>query len=147
MPIALPPRSLKYCRTGSYVDSSTRKRTVTPGKPFEIILVFKALQTVSRPWKVFTHIDGPQKRKNADHEPAGGRCPTSTWHSGDVIVDRVTVTLDSFYDRGAYTIWIGFFTGWPPKFRNLLVSDAPDGLRGVPETHPHSIRVADLVVE
>jgi hypothetical protein len=29
----------------------------------------------------------------------------------------------------------------------MIVSDAPDELRGAADTHPHAIRVTDLIVE
>jgi hypothetical protein len=114
------------------------------GQPVDITLVYRALVTVDRPWKIFVHFDGPRMRRNADHEPAAGRCPTSTWRAGDVIVDRFTVTFDPTYPRGAYTLWLGFFSGWPPRFRNLPASDAPEAMRGSADVHPNAIAIASI---
>jgi len=123
--------------------------SATIGQPIDITLVYRALVRIERPWKVFVHLDGSaaHMRRNADHEPAGGHCPTSTWQAGDLIVDRFTVTFDSKYKRDAYTLWLGFFAGWPPRFRNLPVSDAPDALRGNADTHPNGIAAGSLELQ
>lgn len=107
-------------------ELASRVRT---SEPFEIVLIYKVLKPLGRSWKHLVHIDGPKMRQNADHEPLGGRCPTSTWKPGDVIVDRTTVRMDPASDTGKYTIWIGFFGGVPPSWRNLALTDAPASLR------------------
>ena len=84
---------------------------------------------------------------NADHDPASGRCPTSTWRAGDRILDRFTTTLDAKHSPGSYVIWTGFFTGWAPRFRNLIVTDAPVSSRGDLDSHPNAIRLGEIRVE
>ena len=121
--------------------------TVRRGEPVEITLVYRALATIDRPWKVFVHIDGPVMRHNADHDPAGGRCPTSSWRAGDLIVDRFTITIDPKYEAGAYQVRVGLFSGWHPRYRNMPVSEAPDHRRGAVDRHPNSIRLVELRVE
>jgi hypothetical protein len=107
-------------------EAPTRVRA---GEPFQVVLIYKVLKPLDRSWKIFVHAEGPKMRVNADHEPLGGRCPTSTWKAGDVIVDRTELRVDSSFDRGAYRIWIGFFSGWEPSWRNLVLSDAPASSR------------------
>ena len=102
---------------------------IRAGEPFQIVLILKVLKPLDRSWKIFVHAEGPKVRVNADHEPLGGRCPTSTWKAGDVIVDRTELRVDPSFDRGAYRIWIGFFSGWEPSWRNLVLSDAPASSR------------------
>jgi RNA polymerase sigma factor (sigma-70 family) len=102
---------------------------VRTGETFELVLIYKVLKPLDRSWKIFVHIDGPKKRRNVDHEPLGGRCPSSTWKPGDVIVDRSTVQLDPEYETGKYDVWIGFFGGTPPNWRNLPLTDAPESQR------------------
>ena len=118
---------------------------VQPGTPFEITFVYEVLRPIGRKWTVFVHLDGAL-RHNADHEPAAGRCPTSAWRAGDRIVDRFTTTIPAKYPPGAYAIWTGFFTGWTPRYRNLVVTDAPSGVQNR-DTHPNAIRIGELRVE
>ncbi|NVB85383.1 MAG: sigma-70 family RNA polymerase sigma factor [Kofleriaceae bacterium] len=120
---------------------------VRAGTPFEVAIVYRVLGDVTRTWKPFVHLDGPEKRHNADHEPASGRCPTSTWRAGDVIVDRFTVTIAETYPRGRYEMWTGFFTGWGSLWKNLTVTDAPEALRGDPAKHPDAVHVTDIVLD
>ncbi len=99
------------------------------GEPFQITLFYKVLKPLDRSWKIFIHIESPTTRINADHDPLGGRCPTSTWKPGDVIVDRAPLRIDPSFDTGKYDVWIGFFGGVAPNWRNLSLSDAPATMR------------------
>jgi hypothetical protein len=102
---------------------------VKPGETFHVTLIMKVNKPLDRSWKIFVHMDGPKMRLNADHEPIGGQCLTSTWKVGDVIVDRTELRVDPSFDRGAYDVWIGFFRGWEPNWKNLSLSDAPSERR------------------
>lgn len=101
------------------------------GERFEITLYYKILQPVGASWKSFMHFDGAAGRAgNADHEPIGGRCPTSTWQPGDFIIDRFEGSAGTgAYPAGRIDVWVGFFTGTNPSFRNMSVSEAPPDLR------------------
>ena len=58
------------------------------------------------------------------------RCPTSTWQPGDYIVDTYTVTAGGgAFPAGKYELWIGFFTGSAPNWKNMTVSEAPGDMR------------------
>jgi hypothetical protein len=77
------------------------------------------------------HFDGPAGRAgNGDHEPINGRCSTSTWQLGDYIVDRFNARAGGGgFPGGRYDVWIGFFTGQAPSWRNMTISEAPGDLR------------------
>jgi len=76
------------------------------------------------------HLDGPAGRAgNGDHEPIGGRCPTSTWQLGDYIIDRFTTSTGGAFPGGTYDVWVGFFTGSAPNWKNMTVSEAPGDMR------------------
>jgi hypothetical protein len=99
------------------------------GSKVEIKLYYKILQPVGGTWKSLMHFDGPL-RFNGDHEPIKGRCPTSTWQPGDFIVDTLTVTAGGgAFPTGKYDLWIGFFTGSAPNWKNMNVSEAPGDMR------------------
>ena len=56
------------------------------GEKFDAVVYYRVLQPVERSWKAFVHIDLDGKnRANADHDPIGGHCPTSTWQVGDIL--------------------------------------------------------------
>lgn len=101
---------------------------VRVGEPFQMTVYYKVLKPLDRSWKIFIHMDGPM-RVNGDHDPLGGRCPTTTWKPGDVIVDRTPLRVDPTFDSGKYVVWIGFFGGVAPNWRNLSLSDAPATMR------------------
>lgn len=105
--------------------------SVRRGESFDVTIYYKILQPVRESWKSLMHFDGAGGRAgNADHEPIGGRCPTSTWQPGDYIIDRFTGRAgNATYPSGRIDIWIGFFTGSMPSFRNMEVSEAPPPMR------------------
>jgi hypothetical protein len=118
--------------------------TVRRGQPFEVVFYFRALAPLDRPWMVFVHVDGDHARHLVDHEPLGGACPTSAWQPGDILVDRVTTTMNpAGIHAGRYEMWIGFFTGWVPSWRNFGVHTAPAGMQDA----TGRIKITDLIVE
>lgn len=106
-------------------------KTVVRGARFDITLYYKILAPVGGSWKTLMHFDGPAGRAgNGDHEPIGGRCPTSTWQLGDYIIDRFTTSAGSgAFPGGVYDVWLGFFTGSAPNWKNMTVSEAPGDMR------------------
>jgi hypothetical protein len=106
-------------------------KRVSRGERFDVTLYYKILQPVGGTWKTLIHIDGPGGRAGiGDHDPIGGRCPTSTWQLGDYIVDRFTTSAGSgAFPAATYEVWTGFFTGSNPNWRNMPVSEAPGNMR------------------
>ncbi len=99
------------------------------GDKFAVTLYYKILAPVGGSWKSLMHFDGPL-RFNGDHDPIAGRCPTSTWQPGDFVVDTHVVTAGgSGFSAGRYDMWIGFFTGQAPNWKNMTVSEAPPDQR------------------
>jgi RNA polymerase sigma-70 factor (ECF subfamily) len=118
--------------------------TVKRGEPFTITTYYRVLSPLDRAWATFIHIDGDNARHQADHEPLGRTCPSSTWQPGDFIVDRVTSTPDpARVPAGRYAIWLGFYTGWAPDWRNFDVYAAPAAMRDT----TGRIKIADLIIE
>jgi RNA polymerase sigma factor (sigma-70 family) len=82
--------------------------TIRAGESVEVSLVFRVRAPILHSWRVFAHFDSSTAghRQNADHDPVGEACGTTTWRPGDVLVDRFSTTL-SFAEP--YTLKIGFF--------------------------------------
>jgi hypothetical protein len=106
-------------------------QTVGRGSRFEVKLYYKILAPVGGAWTTLMHFDG-SGRFNGDHLPIENRCPTSTWQAGDFIVDTYTVTAGggpAFAAGSTYDLFIGFFTGTNPNWKNMPVSEAPGNMR------------------
>ncbi len=95
--------------------------SVAPGTAFRFSICLRVLAPLSGPWKTFVHIDGLQRRFNADHEPLQGKYPLRLWRQNDVIVDTTEVTLEPNFSAGPYRIYFGLFAG----DRRLPVTDGP----------------------
>ena len=102
---------------------------VRRGAKVTVTMYYKILMPVGGAWKSLMHFDGPL-RFNGDHDPINGRCPTSSWQPGDFIVDTYTLTAGGgAFPPGPYEVYIGFFTGSAPNWKNMAVSEAPGDMR------------------
>lgn len=114
------------------------------GDDFEVVTYWKALSPVGGAWTMLLHFDGPLRLRDGDHKPIKDRCPTSTWQPGDFIVDRHTMkTGGGGYPPGKYDLWVGFFTGSAPNFRNMTVSAAPGDMRDTTDR----VKIASLLLD
>ena len=62
---------------------------LVPGQRTRLTLYWKC-RAESEAWHIFVHLDeanGSGGRIHAEHDPAGGRFPTSAWKPGDIIAD------------------------------------------------------------
>ncbi|HEV7556583.1 MAG TPA: sigma-70 family RNA polymerase sigma factor [Kofleriaceae bacterium] len=113
------------------------------GDSVDVAVYYRVLRPLGRSWKAFVHIDIPkQTRVSADHDPLSGRCPTSSWQAGDVLVDRFTTRVVD--QAGTYLVRIGFFRGWNGHWINLPISDGPAALR---DDQYGQLTLAELIVE
>jgi hypothetical protein len=120
-------------------------RSASRGTMFDVVIYYKILQPVGGSWKARMHYAGPAGRAgNGDHDPIAGRCPTSTWQLGDYIIDRFTARAGGgAFPGGAYEVWIGFFTGTNPNWKNMTVSEAPGDMRDSTDR----VKIATLSLE
>ena len=114
------------------------------GDDFEVVTYWKVLAPVGGAWTMLLHFDGPLRLRDGDHKPIKDRCPTSTWQPGDFVVDRHPMkTGGGGYPPGKYELWIGFFTGSAPNFRNMSVSAAPGDMRDTTDR----VKIASLLLD
>ena len=71
---------------------------------------FESIKKVSGDYKIFVHIDGPD-RVHGDHGPVRGKYPVRLWDRRDVVRDRHTIRIPSTTRAGTYTIYVGFYAG------------------------------------
>lgn len=101
---------------------------VARGDKFTVTLVFKVIAPISGSWKVLGHFDLGGSRFQGDHDPIRGRCQTSYWKVGDYVIDTFEVEAgNASFPAGNYDVWVGFFTGSNPNWRNMTVTNAPEG--------------------
>jgi 4-amino-4-deoxy-L-arabinose transferase-like glycosyltransferase len=84
---------------------------VRVGRRFEFVIYYRVTARVTGSWQTFVHIDGFQRRFNADHETLGGRYPFSFWKVGDVVADRHTFVLEPNFGAGTYRVFFGLYSG------------------------------------
>lgn len=81
------------------------------GRRFEFVIHYRVTARVTGNWETFVHIDGFQRRFNADHETLAGRYPFSFWKAGDLVADRHVFVLDPNFSAGTYRVYFGMYSG------------------------------------
>jgi len=95
--------------------------SIAPARTYRFSIYFRVLAPLNGPWQTFVHLDGLQRRFNADHDLLDGRYPLRLWRQGDVIVDTTDVRLEPNFSPGGYHVHFGLFSG----DRRLPVTDGP----------------------
>jgi 4-amino-4-deoxy-L-arabinose transferase-like glycosyltransferase len=85
-------------------------RALVPGRRYEFVIYFRVVARISGTWETFVHIDGFQRRFNADHPTLDGHYPFSLWNIGDIVADRHAFTLEPNFTRGLYQVYFGLYS-------------------------------------
>ena len=84
-------------------------KTARPGDSLAFTWTFEARAPVPSGWKVFVHVEGPNKLfVNGDHKPAR---PFEWWRPGQFIRYTTQLTLPKHAQRGRYTVKVGLYKG------------------------------------
>ncbi|HVY27675.1 MAG TPA: hypothetical protein VHB79_14070 [Polyangiaceae bacterium] len=97
------------------------ERQLAPGEPYRFTVYYRVLHGLSGSWQSFVHLDGLQRRFNADHELVDGKYPLRLWRTGDIIADATEIRLEPNFSPGDYRLYFGLFIGE----RRLPVSEGP----------------------
>jgi 4-amino-4-deoxy-L-arabinose transferase-like glycosyltransferase len=110
--------------TISLLGYELSSRTAQPGQDLTLTLYWRAEADGGEWLKVFTHLIGVEGTLLAQHDsvPGSGTTPTSEWVSGEVIVDRHTLSLPTDAQGGAYTLLVGMYS--PETGDRLVAYDA-----------------------
>jgi hypothetical protein len=84
---------------------------VAAGTTFRLSIYFRVRRPIQGAWQAFVHIDGLQRRFNADHELLEGKYPMRLWRQNDVLVDETEVLLEPNFSPGPYRVYFGLFSG------------------------------------
>jgi hypothetical protein len=85
--------------------------SVIPARRYEFVIYFRVVARIAGTWETFVHIDGFQRRFNADHPTLDGHYPFALWNVGDLIADRHEFALEPNFTRGAYQVYFGLYSG------------------------------------
>jgi mannosyltransferase len=91
--------------------------TASAGDTVQLALYWQADAPIEQRYKVFTHVLGDTFSARTgsflwgqqDNEPVSDTRPTPTWRTGEVIVDRYAIPIDSGAPTGTYTVEIGMY--------------------------------------
>jgi hypothetical protein len=93
---------------------------VAPQEPLRVILRLKALEFLPEDYRIFVHFEEslhPRSRFQADHDPQGGRRPTTTWLPGETVTDTALVVVPPGVAPGKYRVVAGLFVPMGDKPR------------------------------
>ena len=91
--------------------SGERAAYIVPAKKYRIRLYYKVLAPIKTEWETFVHIEGQNRRFNADHRTVQGKYPLGLWQPGDYIVDEHEFSLEPNFTPGAYVVALRPFHG------------------------------------
>ncbi len=88
-----------------------------PGGTVYLTLYWQVQEPVTQKYKIFTHLLGDVYNADTenflwgqqDNEPVNNTRPTTTWRSGEVIVDSYAIPIAPHAPPGAYQIEIGLY--------------------------------------
>ena len=83
-----------------------------PNGNVEVTYYFECLNEMGRDAQIFTHVEaveGPT-RWVTNHHPVRSRFPTSMWREGELVRDRLTLTVPTEAVSGPYRVMMGFYT-------------------------------------
>jgi hypothetical protein len=92
---------------GFDLTSLTAKR----GESIQLTLYWQALAPPGRSYKVFAHLLDTSGNAVAQHDgiPHGWGYPTSEWHAGEIVRDRIRLLLPADTPPGHYRLFAGMY--------------------------------------
>lgn len=85
-----------------------------PGDSIPVTLRWRATQTADRSYTVFVHLITPDLTRlvaAGDSEPMNGVRPTTSWQSGELIVDPHQIIIPAEAPSGTYQVRVGLYSG------------------------------------
>jgi 4-amino-4-deoxy-L-arabinose transferase-like glycosyltransferase len=79
------------------------------GRAYRLTLFWEILNPILTTWRTFVHIDGHQRRLNADHDTLEGRYPMHLLLVGDFFADTTEFTVEPNFGPGVYDLYYGLY--------------------------------------
>ncbi len=130
-----PPQTALDVALGDFarlVGVDVSHSTFAPGETLEVSLYTQVTGTADRDYTTFVHIVGPDGRTwaQSDSWPEQGAAPTTSWVSGQIVVDMHTLALPADAPAGTYTVFVGLYDaerGPRVPLYNATGAPIPDG--------------------
>jgi hypothetical protein len=114
------------------VGYGIEKETYRPGETIALELTYLGLKPMTEHYTVFVHLvgavnpetGGPLWGQN-DSEPCHGFYPTTSWHAGEMLVDRINLRIADDAPAGTYRLSTGFYDVWTRERLEVASETAP----------------------
>lgn len=97
-----------------------------------LTLTYQALGEIEQRYTAFVHVLGSANPETGsplwaqhDGEPCRGFYPTTSWHEGEVLIDRIELQPSNELPPGTYTLGTGFYDVWTGERLPLKSGAAP----------------------
>jgi hypothetical protein len=100
-----------FVGVGTLIGATVTQRPVSVAQPPSITLLWKAAATPDQAYTVFVHLldANGQVVAQDDAQPVGGGRPTTSWVSGEYVIDPHTLTFNRPDYTGPATLEIGLY--------------------------------------
>jgi len=106
--------------------------THQPGSTIELTLYYQDVAPMETRYTAFVHLLGPDNPATGtplwaqnDSEPCYGFYPTTSWHAGEVLIDRIDVRVPDDAPAGTYRLGTGFYDTVTQERLPVVSEDAP----------------------
>jgi hypothetical protein len=99
---------------------------ISASEEIALTLFWRATAKIDKDYTVFVHLVDEEDviLAQADGPPLNGQCPTTSWQTGEALVDERTLLLPPETIPGSYWLWIGLYD---PLTSQRLVAGSPSG--------------------
>ena len=86
-------------------------KSLEAGRPFDVVLWWRADRALERRWTVFVHLDDPSGAlwAQSDGEPVAGDRPTDGWQTGEIVADRHHLLAPDGLPAGDFVLGVGLY--------------------------------------
>jgi 4-amino-4-deoxy-L-arabinose transferase-like glycosyltransferase len=114
------------------VGYAIEKESYRPGEAIALELTYLDLKPMTEHYTVFVHLVGPVNPRTGDplwgqndSEPCHGFYPTTSWHEGEILVDRINLRIADDAPAGTYRLSTGFYDIWTGERLEVMSEAAP----------------------
>lgn len=111
MPVIKTPQNATLGTAIEYLGYGISPAPIKPGDSIFVTLYWRAKDSMSTSYTVFTHLIGSDNRVwgQRDRIPGNGARPTTSWVKGEILTDRYRIPVESDTPPGEYAIEIGMY--------------------------------------
>jgi hypothetical protein len=102
------------------------------GDALQLTLYYLDLERMGQRYTVFLHLMGPENPATGsrlwaqdDSEPCRGFYPTTSWHVGEILVDRVELVVPPDAPADDYELAMGFYEVWTGERLQVTEASVP----------------------